>query len=276
MQMKLPVRALVLICLVAIGFHVGGWAEEAQPQPATPQEVVKRFSDLLGLAGCWDLPFQPLEELFSQRSRRALAESEGDLLSTIAPWLMFPELQPQQLHIEGSTASVRVLPKRRTLEVKLVKEDGQWRVDLIATLLGLREPFRGTYDWLFKQPYDPRETPKFMNEASPSDAVLPRLLAESFEPEVLEANKPVVVGFWEQWGAGGMLMKWIVRELAEEYAGQVKFCSLNVDEAEEIARRYGVNAIPCMIMFRDGQEVARHVGLVPKTELKFWIDQHRQ
>jgi len=65
-----------------------------------------------------------------------------------------------------------------------------------------------------------------------------------------------------------------VREVAGEYTGQVKFFSLNVAEAEGIAHRYNVHAMPCLIMFKEGNVQARLVGQPSKDQLNSWIDKH--
>ena len=95
----------------------------------------------------------------------------------------------------------------------------------------------------------------------------------SFDKEVLQADKLVVVDFWAEWCAPCKLIEPILQDLAQEYAGQVKFVSLDVDESIDIAQRYKIRSIPCLIGFKDGAEVDRLVGSRPKDYLRSWIDQ---
>ncbi len=95
----------------------------------------------------------------------------------------------------------------------------------------------------------------------------------SFDKEVLQADKLVVVDFWAEWCAPCKLIKPILQDLAQEYAGRVKFVSLDIDESIDIAQRYKIRSIPCLIGFKDGAEVDRLVGSRPKEYLRSWIDQ---
>ncbi len=88
---------------------------------------------------------------------------------------------------------------------------------------------------------------------------------QNFEEEVLKSEKPVLVDFWATWCGPCRRQGPIVEELAEEgYAvGKV-----DVDQEMELAQRYQVMSIPTLIVFKDGKEEARIVGLTPKEKLK--------
>jgi thioredoxin 2 len=95
--------------------------------------------------------------------------------------------------------------------------------------------------------------------------------AATFESEI-QASIPVLVDFWAPWCGP---CKWIepaLEELARERAGKLKIVRLNVDEAPEISARYDVSGIPALVVLRDGQEVDRLAGAVPKSQLETWID----
>ena len=93
------------------------------------------------------------------------------------------------------------------------------------------------------------------------------LTSENFAEKVLKADKPVLVDFWAVWCGPCRMMAPIVAEIAQENAGKMAVGKLNVDEAPEIAARYGINSIPCFILFENGQEKGRTVGVQDKVRL---------
>ena len=78
----------------------------------------------------------------------------------------------------------------------------------------------------------------------------------------------IVVDCWAAWCAPCRAIAPIVEELAKEYSGKVVFGKLNVDENPETAQRYGVMAIPTLLVMREGKEVDRVVGVLPKNQLE--------
>lgn len=93
-----------------------------------------------------------------------------------------------------------------------------------------------------------------------------------FQKNVLESEVPVLVDFWAEWCAPCIAAAPILEELAKEYEGKADFAKLNVDENGILAAKYGIAAIPTMIVFHSGQPVKQIVGLRPKGELKEIID----
>lgn len=92
------------------------------------------------------------------------------------------------------------------------------------------------------------------------------LTIENFEQEVLQASNPVLVDFWASWCGPCRMLSPVVDEVSEE-AGGVMVGKVNIDEQQELASRYQVMTIPTLILFRNGQEVERSVGVVPKQKI---------
>lgn len=89
---------------------------------------------------------------------------------------------------------------------------------------------------------------------------------DNFEAEVVNSDKPVLVDFWASWCGPCKQLSPVVDQIAEE-KDDVKICKLNVDEQQDLAVKYKVMSIPTLIVFKNGEEAKRSVGVIPKEEI---------
>lgn len=89
----------------------------------------------------------------------------------------------------------------------------------------------------------------------------------SFESEVTNAQGPVLVDFWAEWCGPCRMIAPVLEKIADEYADSLKIAKLDVDHNPQTMTKFGVQSIPTLILFKDGQPVERLVGFMPKERL---------
>jgi thioredoxin len=96
--------------------------------------------------------------------------------------------------------------------------------------------------------------------------------ATEFDDAVLRARVPVLVDFWARWCGPCRALAPALDDLAREVAGRARIVKVDVDENPDLARQYDVSSIPCLVIFRNGREAKRIVGLTPKARIAAALD----
>ena len=97
---------------------------------------------------------------------------------------------------------------------------------------------------------------------------------ESFEKDVLNSEKPVLIDFWAEWCGPCRALAPIFAEIAETHSDQIIFGKINIDENSQMASKYGVMSIPTLILFKNGQVEAVKMGVLSKSQLSAFIEGH--
>ena len=95
---------------------------------------------------------------------------------------------------------------------------------------------------------------------------------DTFEPEVLKSELPVLVDYWAEWCGPCKSIAPILDEVAQEYGGRLKVAKMNVDENQQVPAKFGIRGIPTLMLFKNGNLEATKVGALSKSQLTAFLD----
>ena len=95
---------------------------------------------------------------------------------------------------------------------------------------------------------------------------------ESFEEEVLQSERPVLIDYWAEWCGPCKMIAPVLDEIATEYSDRLKVVKLNIDDNPQTPPKYGIRGIPTLMVFKNGQVEATKVGAVSKAQLTAFLD----
>ena len=94
----------------------------------------------------------------------------------------------------------------------------------------------------------------------------------SFAADVLQSDKPVLVDFWAEWSGPCKMIGPSLEEISEELSDKVRIVKMDIMESTDTPAQFGVQSIPLMVLFKNGQPVAQKLGAAPKSQLKAWLE----
>ena len=97
---------------------------------------------------------------------------------------------------------------------------------------------------------------------------------DSFEQEVLQSEKPVLIDYWAEWCGPCKMIAPVLEEVASEYADKIRVAKLNIDENPATPPKYGIRGIPTLMLFKNGEVEATKVGAVSKAQLTAFLDEN--
>ena len=107
-----------------------------------------------------------------------------------------------------------------------------------------------------------------------SSDLIKHVTDQSFDSEVLQSDKPVLVDYWAEWCGPCKMIAPILDDVAQSYDGRLRVAKMNVDENREVPSKYGIRGIPTLMLFKGGTLAATKVGALNKSQLTAFIDGH--
>jgi thioredoxin 1 len=96
----------------------------------------------------------------------------------------------------------------------------------------------------------------------------------SFDSDVLQASKPVLVDYWAEWCGPCKMIAPILDEVSKDYSDRLQIAKMNVDENRDVPAKFGIRGIPTLMLFKGGQLAATKVGALSKAQLTAFLDGH--
>ena len=109
------------------------------------------------------------------------------------------------------------------------------------------------------------------NQHSMSDNIV-HVTDDSFDDDVLQSTTPVLVDYWAEWCGPCKMIAPLLEEISGDYEKQLTIAKLNVDSNQGTSEKYGIRGIPTLMLFKEGDVVATHVGALSKSQLTAFID----
>jgi thioredoxin 1 len=98
------------------------------------------------------------------------------------------------------------------------------------------------------------------------------ITTENFEEKVLKSDKPFLLDFMADWCPPCKAMGPTIEQLKEELKDTCYIDKLNIDDSDEVASKYAIQSIPCFVLFKNGEEIGRKIGMLTKQDLKAFIE----
>ena len=107
-----------------------------------------------------------------------------------------------------------------------------------------------------------------------SSDLIKHVTDQSFETDVLQSDKPVLVDYWAEWCGPCKTIAPILDDVAQSYDGRLQVAKMNVDENRDVPGKYGIRGIPTLMLFKGGELAATKVGALNKSQLTAFLDGH--
>jgi thioredoxin 1 len=117
-------------------------------------------------------------------------------------------------------------------------------------------------------------TPRASEVSTMSSELIKHVSDSSFESDVIQSDKPVLVDFWAEWCGPCKGIAPILDEASKDYDGRLQIAKLNVDENRDVPAKFGIRGIPTLMLFKGGQLAATKVGALSKAQLTAFLDGH--
>jgi thioredoxin 1 len=109
-------------------------------------------------------------------------------------------------------------------------------------------------------------------ETPMSSELIKHITDDSFDSDVLSADKPVLVDYWAEWCGPCKMIAPILDDVSKDYEGRLQVAKMNVDENREVPAKFGIRGIPTLMLFKNGELAATKVGALSKAQLQQFID----